>query len=167
MSMKIMSFSGIISTFRYSLISMEGFQKPNPEDKDYIRFSCSENILLHGVTVYGSLDDNGEYDTRVELCSDDAKSVLDSNFTRLNTNRRQHMYEVMFSKPVSLKSGKQFSVSVHMRGPPTKLGYGGKMDCTSDGVSFHFMNKSGCRTTVEKGQIPGLLYTLAPEKKGK
>lgn len=144
---------------------MEGFQRPNPDEKDFIRFSCSENIHLHGVTVYGSLDDNGDYDTRVELCSDDDKSVLDSHFTRLNTTKRQHMYEVMFSKPVALKAGKQYTVSLQMKGPPTKLGYGGKVDCTTDGISFRFMNKSGCRTNVERGQIPGLLFTLTVDKK--
>ncbi|WAR09972.1 BTBD6-like protein [Mya arenaria] len=153
------------SVLRYSFISMEGFHKSSTEEKDVIRFSCSEPILLHGVIVYGSIDDNAEYDARIELSADEDKGLLDSCFNRLSTTRMEHTYEIMFSKPVSLQTGKQYMVSLQMTGPPTKLGSGGKVDCVSEGVTFHFLSKTGSRTTVEKGQIPGLLFTALTKQK--
>ncbi|XP_045177655.2 BTB/POZ domain-containing protein 6-like [Mercenaria mercenaria] len=151
----------ISNVVRYNLISMEGFQRPKSGESDSIKFSCSEHILLHGASMYGSLDEAADYDVRIELwhCSEKENVQLASNFLTLSTTRTQHMYDVMLSAPVTLSPGKQYKISVEMKGPPTKMGYGGKSDITADGVNFHFMSLKGCKTTIGKGQIPGLLFT--------
>ncbi|KAH3751329.1 hypothetical protein DPMN_185882 [Dreissena polymorpha] len=138
---------------------MEGFQKSCANDKDTIHFMCSESIDLHGISVYGSLDENADYDTRIELSCDENSIILNSQFTCLSTSRREHTYELMFSKPVPLSMGKLYSIMLDITGPPTKMGYGGKVDCVSEGVTFHFSSKPGSRTSVDRGQIPGLLFT--------
>lgn len=142
---------------------MEGFQSLKSGESDSINFSCSEHILIHGASVYGSLDESADYDVRIELCSEDDVQ-LSSNFVTLSTTRTQHMYDVMLSTPVALSPGKHYKVSVEMKGPPTKVGYGGKGDVSADGVNFHFMSQKGCKTTIGKGQIPGLLFTLTDIK---
>ncbi|KAL4217167.1 hypothetical protein ACF0H5_023621 [Mactra antiquata] len=152
------------SVLRYSLISMDESQRVKIGGKDSIKFSCSENILLHGVTVYGSLEESADYDTRLEITSDKDKVQLASNFTSVSTTRSQHIYEVMLLEPLPLSLGKQYIVEVEMNGPATKLGYDGKSDVTVDGVNFRFMNVKDCQTTIDRGQIPGLLYTIVDSK---
>lgn len=149
------------SVIRYNLISTEGFHRPKSGECDSIKFTCSEPILLHGASMYGSLDESADYDVKIELwlCSEDENEQLSSNFVTLSTSRSQHMYDVMFTAPMALSPGKQYKISVEMNGPPTKLGYGGKTDVIADGVNFHFMTEKGGKTTSEKGQIPGLLFT--------
>lgn len=143
---------------------MDGCLRTKSEKSDSIRFSCSEHVLLHGVTVYGSLEESADYDVRLELFSDKDDVQLASNFICLSTTRSQHIYDAMFSKPIPLSPGKQYVVRVEMNGPMTKLGYGGKTDVSVDGINFHFSNEKDCRTTTERGQIPGLLYTLKDRK---
>ena len=150
--------------FRYSFISMEGLHKISADDKNQIKFSCSEPIMLHGVILYGSVDDNAEYDARVEIFSDTDSNVFESSFNRLTTTRMEHTYEIMFNKPLPLQSSKQYIVSLQLTGPPTKIGSGGKSDCVNEGVTFHFKNVDGSKTTVEKGQLPGLLFTVMKKK---
>lgn len=154
------------SVVRYNLISMEGFQSLKSDESDSIKFCCSEHILLHGASMYGTLEESAEYDVRIELWLWSEKDFvqLASNFLTLSTTRTQHMYDVMLSSPVPLKPGKQYKVLVEMKGPPTKMGYGGKSDVTADGVNFHFMTVKGCKTTIGKGQIPGLLFTQVENK---
>ena len=142
---------------------MEGFQSVNTCENDSIKFSCSEHILLHGASVYGSLEESAEYDVRIELwlCSESENVQLASNFQTINTTRTQHIYDVLLLSPVALTPGKQYKVSIEMKGPATKMGYGGKSDVMADGVNFHFMNIKGCKTTIEKGQMPEILFTQA------
>lgn len=150
------------SVIRYSLISMEGFQSPKSGEADLIMFSCSEDILFHGASVYGSLDDVADYDVKIELSSEKENAQLSSDFVTVTTARAQHIYDVLLSRPVQLQAGKQYKVSIEIKGPPTKVGYGGKSDVSAGGVNFHFTNAGG-RTSVGRGQIPGLLFT--PVKK--
>lgn len=86
----------------------------------------------------------------------------DSNVTHvvIATERTIHTYDVMLAKTVAVEPGKSYLCSLQMDGPPTKLGFHGKADVSAEGVTFHFDNHKDSESSVEKGQIPGLLFTL-------
>ena len=90
----------------------------------------------------------------------------DANVTHLTiaTERTIHTYDVMLSKTVTVIPGKTYSCHLEMDGPPTKLGFHGKGDVSSEGVTFHFSNPERSSSNVEKGQIPGLLFTFPAGK---
>ena len=95
----------------------------------------------------------------------DAKGKrLNMTYLTLETERTTHTYDVMFSKSVEILAGKYYSVSLEMDGPPTKKGIHGISEVMSEDVLFHFYSVKGNRTSVEKGQIPGLLFTLPGSK---
>ena len=86
----------------------------------------------------------------------------DSNVTHvvIATERTIHTYDLMLAKTVPVLPGKHYSCSLQMDGPPTKLGFHGKADASAEGVTFHFDNHEESGSSVEKGQIPGLLFTF-------
>ena len=92
---------------------------------------------------------------------------LNMTCMNLETERTMHTYDVMFSRSFEIKAGKYYSIHLEMDGPPTKLGIHGINEVMSEDILFHFYSLKGNKTSVERGQIPGLLFTLpGPGKKG-
>ena len=100
----------------------------------------------------------------IEQARDTAFKQLNVSYMTLATERTRHVYDVMVSKPVEIVAGRRYSVRLEMDGPPTKLGVHGKSEVATENIVFHFSSQKGNKTSAEKGQIPGLLFTLPKSK---
>ncbi|XP_048245026.1 BTB/POZ domain-containing protein 6-like isoform X1 [Haliotis rufescens] len=141
-----------------------------------ISFSPSRSILLLGCQLYGEHWRDAEYTLTITVY--DANNVaIDEPF--LNTKMtlqggdelkvRQgggRLNDVLFPRFISLTAGATYTLCVDMEGPNTVCGEEGKDAVTVDGVHFTFTDSpmSTTDTSTQRGQIPGLLYSLPPPK---
>lgn len=130
--------------------------KPSRTDTDRTKSpKGKQSESVHMGSLKKTLDFGGS-------CSetDSYKNPETVTYVSLATERTVHTYDVMLSKPVKVDAGIHYRIVIEMDGPPTKLGFHGKGESSSAGVMFQFYGHKPSLTNVERGQIPGLLFTL-------
>jgi BTB/POZ domain-containing protein 1/2 len=130
----------------------------NGTSPDAISFTSSRDIDLIGILIYGCLSGSATYDISLEVY--DSGTMVGRTKQSLPTNDKTRMYEVVLPGHVSVKAGKLYTVKVETRGPKVYYGECGMATVNVRQVSFQFSksNMSIAFTTVEMGQIPGLLF---------
>ncbi|XP_048245796.1 BTB/POZ domain-containing protein 6-like [Haliotis rufescens] len=129
-----------------------------------ISFSPSRSILLLGCQLYVSWKD-AEFTLTIRVY--DANNVaIDEPFvnTKMTVQAMGKVNDVLFPRFISLTAGATYTLYVDMEGPLTGFGEKGNATVTVDGVQFKFTDSRMCTTdtSTERGQIPGLLYSLPP-----
>ena len=127
------------------------------------RFDAKLKHMETSVKGKDSENSREEYDNKQQLQTSQSR---DSHVTHMviATERTIHTCDLMLAKTVEIWPGKLYSCSLQMDGPPTKLGFHGKSEVSTEGVTFKFHNREESCSSVEKGQIPGILFTLPTSK---
>jgi len=68
-------------------------------------------------------------------------------------------FKVLFDS-VILKRNTEYYVGAKTTGPNSACGDNGDSTVTCSGVTFTFKTWSGNNTTIQKGQFPGLIFSL-------
>ena len=134
---------------------------------DAISFSVDNDIVLHGVCLFGS--ENNTYSVNLDVMDSNSKSIFVSKSERISSELLQgkncsyYGYKVMFDKKkIILKKTTKYEIRAKILGPPSLRGaqYFGSVQCS--GVTFTFMNSEYSKngTGVNDGQFPELLFSL-------
>ena len=134
--------------------------------KDCLIFSVNNNIKLHGVCLFGSV--NNCY--RVELVIKDLHSHSTVK-TKTDIFRSKQMeykvgiyfgFEIAFDTPLDVKKNTDYQIEAKISGPLSGKGYNGLSLVDVSGVEFTFkrtaQNSNG--TSPSDGQFPQFLFSL-------
>ncbi|XP_048245028.1 BTB/POZ domain-containing protein 6-like isoform X3 [Haliotis rufescens] len=130
-----------------------------------ISFSPSRSILLLGCQLYGEHWRDAEYTLTIRVYGANTVAI-DEPFvnTKMTLRDEGRLNDVLFPRFISLTAGATYTLYVDMEGPKTSCGKKGNATVKVDGVQFTFTDSRMCTTdtSTERGQIPGLLYSLPP-----
>ncbi|XP_078344591.1 BTB/POZ domain-containing protein 6-B-like [Oculina patagonica] len=154
------------SCFRFTSVYREccGSKASN----DCLHFHVNKDIILHGICLFGSENNEHKVTLTVKEIHGDAeivnKSGNFSSFVQHSKDIRYYGFVVMFD-PVNLMRDKQYSVQVKMNSPRLYCGYNlyGDEGVKSQGVKFFFRNSensSGGTTTALHGQFADFFFML-------
>jgi len=137
--------------------------------KDVIIFAVDIDIMLHGLCLFGRL--NNHYTVTIEV------KDIGNNLTRLvsksgtfSSELLQHNsgnyygFEVFFDSAINVKKNVEYRIEALVAGPPSSRGYGGFASVLSSGVTFRFSQTSqmqetnGTNQTI--GQFPQFLFSV-------
>ena len=131
---------------------------------DCIHFNVNKDIGLHGIRLFGRIDN--EYDVSLTVKKSHGGLILVSKKGKFSTTLKRHRentfygYDVMFD-PVNLSNGIQYSVKAKISGPSSLHGVRGLKEVTSHGVTFSFKNcANSSNTTIDSGQFADILFKL-------
>ena len=126
---------------------------------DAIDFQSSRDIILDGVIIYGSADEESDYKVWVKIL-DESGNQLSKRETEIVTKPEQDYYDVILDKSVKIKAQIWYTISVTLNGENTKRGINGRDMVYCEQVQFMFKTSTVPRncTTVKEGQIPGILF---------
>ncbi|KAL3858384.1 hypothetical protein ACJMK2_012975 [Sinanodonta woodiana] len=132
------------------------------DKSDAIMISSSKDVLIHGVTVYGSCNGVGLYDAVVVIKGGSLSADMATKKVQLSTDIKEKVYEIFFDTPVLMENGKQYNIVLTMKGPASYYGEKGKTEIESEGVIFKFeKSKFSDNTTNEgRGQLPGIIFDV-------
>ena len=133
--------------------------------KDYLIFCVNNDIKLHGVCLFGSVND----DYRVELVIKDHSRCNVKTMT--GRFRSQEMecnvgiysgFEIVFNTPLDVKKNTDYQIEADISGPRSAQGYIGLSLVDVSGVQFTFKRsaQSGNGTSPSSGQFPRFVFSL-------
>ncbi|XP_068754691.1 BTB/POZ domain-containing protein 6-like [Montipora capricornis] len=135
-------------------------------EKHYLIFCVNNDIKLHGVCLFGSV--NNDY--RVELVIENLSSC---NVIKTMTGsfRSQQMeynlgiyfgFEIVFDTPLDVKKTTDYRIEATISGPQSGMGYNGLSLVDLPGVRFKFKESTynRNRTCPSIGQFPRFLFSL-------
>lgn len=129
---------------------------------DAISFTCSEDIIIKGVQVYGSNQGPGNMEVSVHLKQEPYKAIVAIKHALVETDGKQKIYNIYFDNPVDIKKSKKYTFTLVVKGPTTYYGTGGEAESLRENIKFTFEKTelSTNNTSPERGQIPGIIYEL-------
>ena len=131
--------------------------------EECIQFHASKDIVLHGVRLFGS--ENNEYEVTLNIKKiQSGETVVNKSgkFSSFLVHKKDFCYygfDIMFN-PVNLCKDVEYSVNVYIDGPPTCAGGGGTDKVTSNGVTIFFNQNYGGSISVMYGQFADFLFKL-------
>ena len=134
---------------------------------DAISFSVDNDIVLHGVCLFGS--ENNTYSVELDVMDTNSKLIFASKPERISSKLLQgenfsyYGYKVMFDKKkIILKKNTKYDIWAKISGLPSLYGvnYFSSVQCS--GVTFTFMDSEYSRksTRVRSDQFPELLFSV-------
>ncbi|XP_046354859.1 BTB/POZ domain-containing protein 6-like [Haliotis rufescens] len=128
---------------------------------DAIGFGCDHDFILVGFLLFGpSRYVRGQYYVRARV-EDDEGNVMRGSLmeVEVDVNPNDKFYELPFPTPVRIERKRQYTLLVNVRGEPCFQGTHGNHTVILDDMTFKFFQseRSHNGTTVEMGQIPGLI----------
>ena len=130
---------------------------------DAISCECSENIQIHGILIYTYCDGAKEFNAKVTILDHPTNTTKVMQIFKVESDGEMKSYECIFNNPIYIPKGEIFTICLAVKsGKTTYWGEDGQDTVDNDGVSFTFMNSSLSlnNTTCDRGQIPGIIYTL-------
>ena len=141
-----------------------GFPEPYP---DCINFSVSRDILLHGVYIFGSLNNAMTASLEITKCSGGNKVVSKSRKFSSELYELElfsyHGFKVLFDAPIIIKKDTVYHLQAKIKSPAVNVVCGdiGVRSVTCAGVTFTFTDcDGGDGTNVRRRQFPELLFSL-------
>ena len=151
------------SCFRFGHFSKNSYDVKAYED--CIHFQVNKDIVLHGICLFGSEDN--EYRVSLTVKEVHARSFVVNKigkFLSVRKHRKDACYYgfVVMLDPINLTKDKQYSVQVRMKGPRSYCGSMGIREVTSHGVTFSFTGctNNGRKSNVYCGQFGDFLFKL-------
>ena len=135
--------------------------------KDFLNFSVDKDIMLHGLSLFGS--ENNNYSVTLEVKDSSNNSTVASKRGTFSSKRMpyksDHYYgfEILFESPVLLKSTTEYRVEALISGPPSSRGEFGYHSVQMSDVKFMFADSgqpAGNATNAAHGQFAEFLYSL-------
>lgn len=129
---------------------------------DAISFTCSEDIIIKGLQVYGSNQGPGNMQVTVHLKQEPYKAIEAIKHVLIETDGKQKIYNIYFDNPVNIMKTKKYTFTLVVKGPTTYYGTDGEAQSFRENVEFTFEKTevSTNNTSPERGQIPGIIYEL-------
>ena len=137
--------------------------------KDYLVFSVDKDIMLHGLSFFGS--ENNDYTVTLEVKDIDgsidvsmAKTKTIGSSTLMQYNSSDYYgFEIVFDPAVSLKKNTRYRIEADISGPRSWYGCNGWSSVQKCGVNFTFSTskcKGGNGTGKSVGQFPEILFSV-------
>jgi len=130
--------------------------------KDYLVFSVDKDIILHGLSLFGTDKNTDTVDLLVKDINNNS-AVVSKTGTFLS--ERLHYedsyyygYEVLFDSAAELKKNTKYQVEALISGPRSGWGDGGFKTALQSGVTFTFSNSN--LTDQTTGQFPEFLFSV-------
>ena len=136
---------------------------------DVINFSVDKDIVLHGLSLFGSK--NNTYSVELKILKASTGKILASKAGQFASKLLQcemgsyHGFEVLFDKNTILRKHTTYEMWAKIRGPPSMVGENGVSSVKCRAVTFTFIKNQHLAvdvnpTDVQKGQFPELLFAL-------
>lgn len=133
--------------------------------KDAIAFTCSKNIRLVSVYIYGNCNHDGVMDVTLAIMKDEKQ--LTTTEVQVHCKKSKPNYEINVentsgSYGINIPANEEYHIVLSINGDNGYYGKGGKPKCSENGVEFEFRSSklSTNNTTVGIGQIAGFKFTL-------
>ena len=132
---------------------------------DRIDFTVDKDILLHGVCLFGS--ENNNYSLTLEIKEDNNSALVFKTGTfpsKLLQYKSENYYgfEVLFDSAVKLKKNTKCQIEALISGPISWRGSKGTSTVVCSGVTFTFTDNAntGNGTNSQAGQFPEILFSV-------
>ena len=133
--------------------------------RDLLNFSFDEDIILHGLCLFGS--ENNDYEVILEIKDSNNNSSVVSKAGTFSSKLMQYKgssyygFEVLFDSTVDLKKTTEYRVEAKISGPDSWVGCGGHSVVQMSGVTFTFSTvRGGNGTKYSDGQFPEFLFSV-------
>ena len=134
--------------------------------KDYVIFNVNNDIKLHGVCIFGSV--NNDYHVELVIKDLHTNSTV---ITKTDSFRSQQMeykvgiyfgFEIVFDTPLDVKKNTDYQIEAKISGPYSDKGENGLSLVDVSGVQFTFKRsaQSGNGTCPSTGQFPRFVFSL-------
>lgn len=155
-----------VTTPRKFIYTVQRFCGLGPEhsykryNADAICFTCSHNLLIHGIQIYGCSQGGGELKVILKLEEGPSWVPMSSKHKDIKTDGKTKTYDIHFDKPVMTVKDKVYCFHLVISGAATYSGKLGLESVTKGEVTFTFTksDRSSNNTTPTTGQIPGIIY---------
>ena len=130
---------------RFKSVDKSGWHYTNGL-KDVIIFAVDIDIMLHGLCLFGGL--NNAYTVTLEVKDIENNLTLVSKSDTFSSKLLQHNsgnyygFEVLFDSAVNVKKSIRYQIEALVAGPPSTSGCGGFATVLSFGVTFKFSSCS-------------------------
>ena len=135
-------------------------------DKHYLSFNVDKDVMLHGLRLLGS--ENNQYTVHLEVkdCTYFPSTVMVSKSGTFTAKVFQyksfpiHGFDVLFDGPVRLKKRTTYRLEALISGPPSLMGTDGLSAVRSSGVTFQFSSSDlvANRTSKSVGQFLEFIF---------
>ena len=161
--------SSAVSFFRcarFRSISEDG-KSYNVGCKDYLIFSVDKDIMLHGLSFFGS--ENNDYTVTLEVKDIDRITVVSKTETIGSSKLMQYNssnyygFEIVFDPAVPLKENTRYRIKADISGPRSSYGCNGFSSVQKCSVNFTFSSsvyKGRNGTSESVGQFPEILFSV-------
>ena len=138
----------------------------SPAGKDFLFLRVDRDVLLHGVTLCGS--ENNEYSVTIHINNYNIGKYIISKtgtFSSLRIKTEAGCYygfRIFLDPPVILQKAVRYRFEATISGSNSCFGQNGKSSVVCSGVKFSFENsgESSNGTNTGRGQFPEFLFTL-------
>ena len=136
-----------------------------PGKQDCLVFTVDKNILLLGITLCGS--ENNEYSVNIRIKKLDVSGVylysVSGKFPSLLIEEELYSFygfKIFFGDPIFIKQGIKHRIEASISGANSCFGRDGQKVVACSGINFSFADSSQDRngTGVAQGQFPELLF---------
>ena len=130
---------------------------------DCISFKTNQNILVHGICIYGGYFKGDIHTVSIKLFDAGSQECQQVNKAEFVSNGTDEPVAVFFDKAVSLQADLWHGVALMMNGPDTFFGESGNRVVMVDGIELTFADHPDDvnGTDVYSGQIPMIIFTAA------
>ena len=139
-----------------------------PGEVDAIDFTSSRNILIKGISMFGSVNGPDSHHGLIEIKETSSHMVVASESFQFDASGGPEYYDKMFSSPQTIRSGIKYSITIEYHTSRQFIYYaeGGvsiaSVDCDgANAVNFAFSDSSYDTSGSETywGQIPKILFS--------
>ena len=136
---------------------------------DSINFTVDKDIMLKGLCLFGSENDNYTVKLTIKRKLTRFKLALASKTGTFPSKQLEYSsgnycgFEILFDSIVECKKNSEYEIEALISGPLSWNGIGGASSVICSGVTFQFTNNengTGNGTSVEKGQFPEILFSV-------
>jgi len=157
--------AGIFRCGRFTSVSLSnwGYGKA----VDYLVFSVDKDIMLHGLSLFGS--DNNAYTVDLQVKGTSNNSTVVSKKGTFLSKRLQykdsyyHGFEVLFDSPVHLMKNTKYQIEALISGASSGRGNDGINTAVQSDVTFTFASSNSRNsngTSWTGGQFPQFLFSV-------
>jgi hypothetical protein len=143
--------SRVVAFSRFETSNVTGLRRYGG-NADALTLTVNKAVLFHGIRLFGN-EKGGEYEIKFSV-----RGEGDVTGTYTSEQDGDHLwgFDVMLSKPISVKPGEEFTIIAKIKGPESHRGTKGKSSVKVDDVIVTFKDAFGLSTNAtsrEKGQF--------------
>ena len=135
-------------------------------EKDCLIFSVNNNIKLHGMCLFGSM--NKDYHVELVIKDLHNQSTVKTKTDRVRSQQmeckfgRYFGFEIVFDTPLDVKKNTDYQIEAKISGPYSDKGENGLSFVDVSGVQFTFKESAqiGNGTGPSYGQFPRFVFSL-------